>query len=97
MSIIKIGTVVKLKVNCMGCKKGDIGVCYDEYYIGHSGVSIIFENGDYDGFDEYEQKNFLEIIKHTGLQYKFTNVLQLSKDFSNGYFNQYLRKEIKGE
>lgn len=48
---MKTGTVVKLKVNCLGNKPGTIGVCYQEYDLGEPGGSqVIFENGEYCGF-----------------------------------------------
>jgi hypothetical protein len=91
--MINIGTLVKLNVPCLGNSIDTLGICYENYNIGYDqGVSIIFENGNYDGFSEQEQKDFLTIIKHTNFQYNFTNVIQLNKDFDNGIFDILKRK-----
>lgn len=84
---MKVGTLVKLKCNCLGNPAGTVGVCY-EYYVlgGESASSFIFENGNYDGFSTDDQKLFLERIGHYPLTYTFTNVMKLSKDFEDGVF-----------
>ena len=90
---MKVGTIVKLQLACLGNEVGTRGVVYDEYNIGTKGVSVIFENGEYDGFSEEEQRMFL---KEKGIceelsTYKFTNVMQLSRDFDNGIFDNALK------
>ena len=92
---MKTGTIIKLNTNCLGNKPGTIGVCYEEYNIGEPGAgSVIFENGNYDGFSPSEQKDFLEVIGFDNniSNYKFTNVIQLSRDFENGKFNSIFKK-----
>ena len=89
-----VGQIVKLKRCCLSNEPGILGVCYEDYFIGHHGSSYIFENGSYDGFDEREHEMFLE---KTGFSkelsgYLFTNVMQLSRDFQQGVFNSVLKK-----
>ena len=84
---MQVGTLVKLKVPCLGNKIGTKGVCYEVYNLGnHNGASVIFENGNYDGFGEDEQEQWLEVIEHSKFKYNFTNVIKLSNDFENGVF-----------
>ena len=93
MSKLKVGSVVHLTTPMLGNKKDTLGVVYEEYNIGYGdGVSVIFPNGEYDGFSENEQGRFLKIVGFCeGLEgYKFTNVMQLSRDFQNGKFNEAL-------
>ena len=89
-----VGQIVKLKQACLGNEPGTLGVCYEDYYIGHEGSSFIFKNGNYDGFDLEEQKLFLEKV---GLSielsdYQFTNVMKLSQDFDRGIFDSVLKR-----
>jgi len=53
------------------------------------GSQVMFENGDYCGFSPDEQKDFFEIVgfDENISTYKFTNVIQLSRDFESGRFN----------
>ena len=83
-----IGTVVKLKLEMLGNPKGSFGVAYEEYNIGHKGTSFIFRNGNYDGFSEDEQVLFVDKIGFDLdiAQYKFANVIQLTRDFYDGRF-----------
>lgn len=90
---MKRGTIVRLKMPCLGNDAGDLGVCYEEYDIGEPGAgSVIFENGSYDGFNPAEQIMFLEEIGFNAdiANYQFMNVMQLSRDFENGMFNYVL-------
>ena len=89
--MITIGTQVRLKVPCLGNPIGALGVCYEHYFIGHEGCSVIFENGNYDGFDEFEQESFLEVVKQTDLAYNFKNVSQLVHDWYQGLFQEFLK------
>ncbi len=81
-----IGTVVKTTVDIMGNPKGSFGICYENY---GSGSSFLFENGSYDGFSQEDQELMLEIVgiseKHSN--YKFTNVIKVSNDLKDGYFD----------
>jgi hypothetical protein len=91
-----VGTVVRLKKDCLGCKAGTLGVGFYDY---GNGTQIIFSNGDYDGFScdkadsmfpdsLTEQDALLEYIRTepTLTNYKFKNVIQVSRDFDAGVF-----------
>lgn len=94
---MKVGTIVKLKVACLGNDVRTLGVVFYNY---GSGSQVIFKNGNYDGFDETEIREFgkdkstekdyfLEEIGFcTALAgYKFTNVIQLERDYQAAIFN----------
>ena len=84
MKEIKTGDIAQLKVPLLGNPKGAFGVCYEKYHLIDDGWSFIFENGNYDGFSEWEVKKFLKIVGHTCAveDYRFSNVMQLTHDFS---------------
>lgn len=91
---MKVGTVVRLKQECLGNPVGTLGVVFNDY---GSGSQIIFKNGEYDGFSgafeiprgEIEQERWLEEVGINLMvaKYAFTNVRKLSRDFEQGYFN----------
>lgn len=93
---MKTGTVVKLKINCLGNNPGTRGVVFEEYDLGEPGGSqVIFENGEYCGFSPDEQKDFFD--DYCGFDneisnYHFTNVIQLSRDFLKGKFDDIFKK-----
>jgi hypothetical protein len=97
---MKVGSVVTLKVACLGNPAGTVGVCYEIYSLGRgaslkdpnmdTSASFIFENGNYDGFSAEDIKHFLTHLYDSGLIYKFTNVMRLSEDFRDGMFRPYL-------
>lgn len=92
-----VGTIVRLKVPCLGNKVGTLGVGFNDY---GDGVQFIFENGEYDGFssseigmaegDEIEQSRFLEEVGYdkTLSGYQFKNVMKVSDDFRKGVFEK---------
>lgn len=93
---LQVGSVVRLRVACLGNPKGTLGVCYEEYVLGgRDGYSIIFENGNYDGFSGEDEacyaeiKRYLEVIGYAPKlsDYQFTNVMRLSMDFEAGEFD----------
>ena len=86
----EIGTVVTLKVPCLGNPIGTEGIAYYDY---GTGTQFIFENGEYDGFSIEEQDQFLN-YSHTiiNFSYKFINVIRLSQDFKKGLFEPFFRK-----
>jgi len=98
---MKIGDIVKLTVECLGNSPGARGVVYDLYQdfddVTKQGASIIFENGEYDGFSLKEQSSFLE-KEHTDFvpshirEYKFENVIKLSQDFERGNWKEIFNK-----
>lgn len=90
---MKVGTFVKLKnpIVCLKLKVGDWGMCFHEYDLGEGPAGqVIFTNGEYDGFSPEEQEHFLTIMIDSTFQYKFTNVITLSRDFDRGKF-EYLK------
>jgi len=87
--MLKVGTIVKLVVPCLGNQIGTVGICYEEYDLGEPGAgSVIFENGNYDGFSPLEQERFLEEIGYDDAisHYGFTNVMNLSRHYDEGMF-----------
>lgn len=86
-----VGTIVKLKRECLGNPKDTKGVCYERYDRGkgEEGVSIIFGNGKYDGFSPEEQKEILVPIgiSEDLMNYEFKNVGKLIEDFGKGAFD----------
>jgi hypothetical protein len=93
--MFRIGDIVSLKTSCLFNTAGTLGVVYEQYedfdYPDELGISVIFENGAYDGFSFDEQKVFLQLEgsakEEEILNYQFTNVLQVEKDFRNGLWN----------
>lgn len=92
---MKVGTICKLKVDCLGNKAGTLGVVFYDY---GDGFQAIFENGNYDGFEReraglYEEKteadHFLEEVgfEESLAGYQFKNVLQVVADYKHGLFN----------
>ena len=90
----KVGSLVKLKRSCLDNLAGTKGYVYDTYQDfddpSKLGISVIFANGEYDGFSIRDQELFLELIENTNTSYNFINVMQLSNDFSRGHFNMIL-------
>lgn len=95
-----VGTIAKLKVECLGNKSGTLGVCFNEY---EDGSQFIFKNGEYDGFsvmpygelEKSELDEFLEIIgtDEELSSYEFKNVMQVSTDFKKGIFKNALKSK----
>lgn len=93
---MKVGTICKLKVACLGNKAGTLGVVFYDYA---NGVQAIFENGHYDGFSrintlgtgdaEIEVNYFLEEVgfEESYGDYQFTNVLHLEAEYRKGLFD----------
>lgn len=90
----KVGSLVKLKCSCLGNPSGTKGYVYETYRDFDNptkfGISVIFTNGEYDGFSVRDQDLFLELIENTNTSYNFINVMQLSNDFARGHFNMIL-------
>jgi hypothetical protein len=104
---MKVGTVCKLKVDCLGNKAGTLGVVFNEYDDeGGAGFQAIFENGNYDGFSTTrktlhpgtkgtEAEYFLEEVgfEQSLAGYQFRNVMQVAADFKKGLFDIVWRSE----
>lgn len=87
-----VGMVCIIERKCMGAPQNSIAVVYEHYSLGdsHDGVSLILQNGSYDGFSE----ECLESLSVTPIRYektcgdyKFQNVVKLALDFENGMFD----------
>ena len=91
-----VGTIVKLKKECLFNPKDTKGVCYEVYDRGkgEEGVSIIFENGKSDGFLPDEQKEMLIPIGISEglMNYKFENRSKVNSHFGIGVFNIIFKK-----
>lgn len=87
--IHKIGNVYNLKESILNNKINTLGCCYELYNIGHPGISVIFANGNYDGFNYDEIDEFLnyEYFSDKHGNYPFTNVMQLTRHFNNGFWD----------
>jgi hypothetical protein len=57
---------------------------------GRKGWMFLFENGEYDGFSPEEVKELLLVEEILPLDYKFTSVMHLHRDYRNGVFSKYL-------
>jgi hypothetical protein len=95
---LQVGDVVTLNTPMLGCQKGTRGVVYEVYQdfdeSAKTAASIIFENGEYDGFSAEEQEVFLneeKVFPYQKRDYKFENVMKLSEDFRNGYWDDVLK------
>lgn len=94
----RVGTLVKLKVPCLGNAPGTVGVVYEVYARtwatrddeGAYGISVIFPNGRHDGFSDSEVRQFLTYVgesRDPGVRaYRFTNAVNLCRDFRAGRF-----------
>lgn len=90
----KVGTIVKLKVACLGNEAGTKGVVFYDY---GDGYQAIFKNGNYDGFStvskmpsgQIEAEFFLEEIGFCSEVsfYVFKNVIAVERDFRAGIFD----------
>ncbi len=96
---MEIGDVVTLDIPMLGCRPGTRGIVFNTYQDfddeSEKGVQIIFENGIYDGFSVTEQNNFLS-EEHMDTpffvkRYKFTNVMKVSQDFNDGFWDDFFR------
>jgi len=97
---MKVGTIVKLKIPCLGNGTDTTGIVFHTYPDfddkSKEGVQVIFENGEYDGFSIKEQDIFLKYVgfSHNHENYMFKNVIQVSRDFDNGYWDTVLRNNL---
>ena len=90
MRPLTVGDVVRCTVDILGNEAVSKGVVYEIYNIGEgAGVSVIFENGEYDGFSPTEQVQLLERIRHSPdlAGYQFKNVITVYEDYVNGVFD----------
>ena len=74
----------------LGNVAGTEGYVFNTYYAPNgTGIQIIFPNGNYDGFSPEEQDLFLEFVDENPQysDYAFINVLHVSKDFRERYWD----------
>ena len=94
-----VGTIVKLKRECLDNPPKTRGVCYEIYgrSKGEERASIIFENGKYDKFSPDEQREILIPvgISEDLMNYKFENVGKVNEDFRKGVFNIVFKRIAK--
>lgn len=94
-----VGSVFELRVPSMGNTVGTKGICFYDY---ETGIQVIFENGEYCGYDLMEKKLMTADgkcvdeckfwLKPVGISlplinYRFKNVMQVMDDFRWKIFN----------
>lgn len=101
---MQVGTIVKLKRDCLDNPKGAIGVVFYDY---GDGFQAIFPNGNYDGFSTDEKEDVFGglteadfILEEVGFEpsladYQFRNVITVDLDFRRGLFDVVFKQ--KGE
>lgn len=88
----KVGTIWRLKKECLGNLPGMTGVAYETYGDpDNPSMSLIFPNGRYDGFSPEDMEIFLE-PEQVGFceevaDYAFTTVTRVCKDFEAKRFS----------
>lgn len=92
MENLVVGQEVTLNRDMMKEVAGAKGYVYEVYddfdNPSESAVSIIFQNGSYDGFSRQEQLLFISAgrVDQRYCMYEFKNVNELLKDYKNGYW-----------
>jgi hypothetical protein len=78
------GTVIKLKNDIVGQRKGTVGICIEE-----NRNLILFPNGEFIEFNADESEDLLGVIGFAVpvSNYKFTSFLDTTLDFKKGIFN----------
>jgi len=83
-------------------KIGAIGIVVQEladlYFLCGQSKLVLFANGDYEEFNTHEQEYFLNKVGHSSEHehYKFTNAMQLNKDYEHGlWYNVFIRNSTK--
>ena len=88
---LKLGSKVYASRSCGIAKAHEAGIVYEEYTLeGRKGVSIIFEQGGYDGFSPDDCELFIVnegTVSAQAAQYQFFNVGRLFADYQAGLFN----------
>lgn len=98
--MICLGDVVELRQPCLGNPRGAIGLALMRY---HEGVTVMFENGNFDGFHEgSEQSNYLHVLLHGVSVPIYSGVIPMAEDYRAGsykhvFVRDYLRKVSIGD
>lgn len=93
--MLRVGSLVIATRTTGVCAEGERGVCYEVYALDSGdgprpGYSFIFELGRYDGFSPDEVELMLQPLEAVCLEvaeYRFTNVIQLDRDYEAGVFD----------
>ena len=88
--LVKVGSIFTLKVPCLHNEVNTIGIAFNHYE--NNSVQVIFENGNFDGFNPAEIISFLNYEGQSDLDYCFTNVIKLDQDFEEGKFKNIYEK-----
>jgi hypothetical protein len=91
MDVFRVGDLVTVMRPVLGNAAGSLAVVYEIYDIGKGpSPSLIFQNGQYDGFSTRDRELFgVTKVGHDAAiaGYHFENVLQLDADFRAGVFD----------
>ena len=82
--MLQKGDIVVLRVPFGKESINSHGLVFDQY---NGGVQIIFSGGEYCGFSDQEQDEWVTKVCGSSLVYPFKNVLQLQNDYLSGKFN----------
>lgn len=88
-----IGSICKLLVDCLGNPAGTKGLVIETYPDFDDnkklGITVLFPNGNLDGFSIREQRDYLEIVNldERYADYIFKSVVSTSVEFRNGFFD----------
>lgn len=95
---LKVGQIVRSKKDHPGAPSGSVGVVFEDYM---SGIQVIWETGEYHGYNKGHGSNANEIklfIQQTSMininnsAYVFRNVIKLMEDYRNGVFLEAFRQ-----
>lgn len=86
--MISINDIVRLKSSFLNEEMGTLAFVYelDDDDTRFAGVSLITENGTYIDMNPKEKIEYLEFVRESNIDYRFTNVLRLNYDFNRGIF-----------
>jgi hypothetical protein len=92
-----VGAVAVARRTTGVCDAGECGVCYEVYTLaGRPGYSFIFASGRHDGFSPDDVALMLTLTGEVNIDllmdYQFTNVLRLQRDFERGVFDKALQR-----
>jgi hypothetical protein len=89
---LQVGSKVRVTraFPAIGVREGEVGWVYEAYTIGsHRGVSVIFENGGYDGFGQEDADLFLEDLHVLGelySSYTYNHISDVTRDYRKGFW-----------
>ncbi len=88
-----VGDVVILKVPMLNEVIHAVGVVFNDEL---DCVQVIFEKGNYDGYNKDEQELFLKKVGEdpTSRLYDFKNVMRVSRDYDEGLWDHVFAKPV---